>query len=533
MSISVQHLSYIHPDKEILFGDISFSIGDRQKVGLVGDNGSGKSTLLQIVGGLLHPSAGEIVNMSSLYYIPQHFGQYNNRSVAEALGIDVRLKALHLILEGNTSDENFTALADEWDIEERALSALREWGLEHIALSGKLSALSGGEKTRIFLSGIAIHKPDIVLMDEPTNHLDHTSRKKLYDMVSTFKGGLLIVSHDRTLLNLLPEIYELGRDSIEYYAGNYEFYKSEKEQKLHSLMEKLDEKEKELRLAKKMAREALERKQKHEVRGKKNNLKKGIGKMAMDTIQDKAEKSTSRLKDVHTNKMSGISESMTQIRASIPDARSMKVDFNTSSLHTGKILITACDVNFGYSEKLLWHPSLNFQIKSGERVLIRGGNGSGKSTLVQLLTGGLSPVQGVLDVADFSYVHLDQEYSIIDDNLTVLQQAQSFNRGLYEHEVKTILNRFLFSEGSWGKLCAKLSGGEKMKLALSCLMIGANTPDVFILDEPTNNIDIRNVEILTTTLKDYRGTVLLISHDEYFAEQIGIDYSIDLQLGKE
>lgn len=529
MSLIIKNLSYEHSNKEILFQNINFSIENGQKVGLVGNNGVGKSTLMKILNSELSPSSGEIIFSDRIYYIPQHFGQYNDLTVSQALQIDKKLDALGAITNGDASEENFTILDDDWTIEERASTALNMWGLDYISLSRSFDKLSGGEKTKVFLAGISIHEPDIILMDEPTNHLDFFWRQKLYDMIVNSRTTILIISHDRTLLNLLPEIYELSKDSMTYYAGNYDFFKTEKEQMINALQAQLEEKQKQLRIAKKTAIETAERKQKHEARGKKANIKKGVGKMAMDTFQDKAEKSATKLKDIHADKMNALSGDISSIRQAIPDIKAMKVDFNTSDLHAGKILVSAKDINFSYTDRALWCEPLNFQIKSGERIVLKGRNGSGKSTLLKLITNQLQPSTGNLNCADFKYIYLDQEYSLIKNNLTILEQIQQFNEGQFEdHEIKTILNRFLFSSDTWDKSCEKLSGGEKMKLALCCLMVGGNTPDMFILDEPTNNIDIRNVEILTATIKDYKGTILAVSHDEYFIEQIGIDYSIEL-----
>jgi len=528
MSIIVKNLSYIHADKESLFENISFSIDDGQKIGLVGNNGSGKSTLMKIINGIFTPSAGEITFSSKPYYLPQHFGQYNDMTVSEALGIDSKIKALQAILSGDASVDHFNILDDDWGIEEKSLAALSFWGLEHISLNQLFGELSGGEKTKVFLAGISIHEPDIILMDEPTNHLDYIWRGKLYEFINSSKKTFCIISHDRNLLNLLPEIYELSRNSITYYAGNYEFYKSEKENMLASLQSKLEEKQKQLRIAKKTAIETFERKQKHESRGKKANIKKGVGKMAMDTFQDKAEKSGTKLKDIHADKMNNLSNEISQVRRSIPDIKSMKIDFNTSSLHTGKILIDAKDINFGFNDDLLWKAPVTFQVKSGDRIVIKGKNGSGKTSLLKLITGDLKIKTGTLFLADMNYVYLDQEYSIIKNDITVLEQVQQYNYGWEDHEVKTILNRFLFPAETWDKLCNQLSGGEKMKLALCCLMISADTPDMIILDEPTNNIDIQNVEILTSTIRDFQGSILVVSHDEYFLSEIGIDRCIEL-----
>lgn len=518
----------MHSDKEMLFQNISFSIKEGQKAALIGNNGSGKSTLLQIISGDIPQSSGEVVCPSAPCFVPQHFGQYDRYSVAQVLRIDKKLEALYAILEGSVAEKHFAVLGEDWNIEERAREALAGWGLERIDFSQGMDTLSGGEKTKLFLAGIAIHAPEVILLDEPTNHLDDLGRIKLYDFIGTSPMTMLIVSHDRTLLNLISSIYELDKDGITSYGGNYEFYENQKEQIVNALSLKLEEKEKELRLARRIAREAAERKQKHEMRGEKSNAKKGIGKMAMDTFKDKAEKSRSKLKDVHSEKLASIAGSLTDLRAALPDLKPMKIDFNNSVLHTGKVLVSAQNIRFNYNTALLWQKPLSFQIKSGDRILIKGVNGTGKTTLLKLITGALQPSEGSLLRADFKYIYLDQEYTIIRNDLSVLEQVWQYSSGLQEHEIKIILNRFLFPFEVWGKLCGKLSGGEKMKLALCCLMVDVGAPDVFILDEPTNNIDIQNVEILTLTIKEYGGTLLVVSHDEYFVRQIGIDYAIVL-----
>ena len=529
MCISVHQLCYVHADKEPLFQNIDLTVNKGQRLALVGNNGSGKSTLLRILAGNLKPSSGEVVCASQPYYVPQHFGQFDHLTVAEALRVDGPIKALHAILAGDASVENFTRLNDDWSVEERCLSALAFWDLGHLQLSQPMRSLSGGEKTKVFLSGISVHTPEIILMDEPTNHLDASSRDKLYEMVRTGRSTLLVVSHDRMLLNLLPCICELERNGVTLYGGNYDFYRDQKELALIALQNQLDEKEKELRLARKIARETMERKNKANAHSDKTSFKKGISRMAVNTLKDKAEKSTVRLNDVHEEKIASLQSSVAELQNTIPDMRALQTNFNSSALHTGKILITAEQVNFGYTSSSLWPSPLDLRIRSGDRVHITGNNGSGKTTLVRLLLGELEPVVGTVTRADFSYLYIDQECSVIDPALTVFGQTERFNTGhKAEHELKSILNRYLFPYGTWDKPCACLSGGEKIRLLFCCLMIGNNTPDLFILDEPTNNLDIRSVEIITAAIKSYRGTVLLISHDLYFVKEIQINRSIKL-----
>ena len=541
MSISIQQISYIHPDKEVLFSDLNFAISKGQKLGLVGNNGCGKSTLLQIIAGQLSPSSGVIVRPDDLYYIPQHFGQYDSLTIAQALRIERKQQALHAILSGDASNENFVVLDDDWNIEERSIAALDLWGLGQFTLSYPMNLLSGGEKTRVFLAGMDIHHPSIILMDEPTNHLDSSGRQRLYDWVEKCRSTLLVVSHDRTLLNLLPEICELEKHQINYYGGNYEFYKEQKTLMQEALQQRIEEKEKALRIARKVARETAERRDKQNVRGEKNNIKKGVPRIVLNALQGKSEKSTSKLNNAHQEKAEKLTDERNQLRGSLSPTATLKTDFNSSSLHTGKILVTAKEINFGYHPnsdsndiqnngdfKLqLWQTPISFQLKSGDRLRIEGVNGSGKTTLLKLITGQLQPQEGNLTRMEFTYVYLNQEYSIIDDRNSILEQAYAFNnRNLPEHEIKIILNRYLFPASEWDKSCRKLSGGEKMRLAFCCLMISNNTPDMFILDEPTNNLDIQSIEIITATIKNYTGTVIAISHDDYFIQEIGIEQRI-------
>lgn len=530
MSIAIQQITYIHSDKEILFKDLSLTVNKGQKISLTGNNGSGKSTLLQIVAGQLEPSAGTIVRPDDLYYIPQHFGQFDHQTIAQALQVDKKIEALHAILQGDASVGNFDTLNDDWDIEERVQAALSAWGLDDKHPSHPMNLLSGGEKTRVFLAGMELHASSAVLLDEPTNHLDGRGRSRLYEFVKRTPSTLIVVSHDRTLLNLLTTTCELSKSCITCYGGNYEFYKEQKGIQQQAMQQQLEEKEKALRLARKTAREVAERKEKQNVRGEKASARKGVSRMMMDILKDRAEKSTTKLNDIHAEKVGKLTEEATGLRVSLSEVATLKTDFNASCLRRGKTLLTARDINYNYSgEPPLWASPLNFQLKSGDRVTIEGANGSGKTTLLKLIAGELLPTTGEWNRAAFRYVYLDQEYSVICNERSVFTQAEAFNtRHLPEHEVKIILNRYLFPASVWDKSCRKLSGGEKMRLAFCCLMISDNTPDVFILDEPTNNLDIQSIEIITRTIKNYTGTVLAVSHDSYFLREIGITTRLEL-----
>ena len=524
---TLQNISYKHNNSDLLFDNISFTVNNHEKIALIGANGIGKSTLLKIITGELQPSNGELRINSDPYYIPQIFGQYNHFTIAEALRVNHKLNALREILNGNVSEENLTVLNDDWTIEERCDNALKYWQLSDLDLAEKIENLSGGQKTKVFLAGILIHEPELVLLDEPSNHLDKATRELLYNFIVTTNSSLIIVSHDRKLLNLLPTVYELSKRGITIYGGNYDFYTSQKEIENHALNQDLQSKEKALRKAKEKERETLERQQKLDARGKKKQEKSGVARIMMNTLRNNAENSSSKLKSVHVEKIDGISKELREIRSALPDIDQMKFGFDDSGLHKGKILFKATDINFSYNDQLLWKNDLSLEITSGERIALNGLNGSGKTTLIKIILGKLSPKSGSVRIAENKAVYIDQDYSLITNELKVYDQAQQFNvAGLEEHEIKMRLNRFLFHKEYWDKPCGTLSGGEKMRLMLCCLTISNESSDIIILDEPTNNLDIQNVEILTAAINEYQGTLIVVSHDESFLEKINIEKAI-------
>ncbi|WP_229311226.1 ABC-F family ATP-binding cassette domain-containing protein [Larkinella soli] len=529
MSIVVNSLSYSHPDREVLFENLGLSVAAGEKAALVGNNGTGKSTLLQLIAGRLQPFGGEIILPEKPYFVPQHLGQYDNASVAGLLGVDRKLLALRAILDGDVSADPFTRLNDDWEIEDRVRAALAHWHLEHINPFQAMKSLSGGEKTKVFLAGILVHSPGVILLDEPSNHLDAESRESLYGFIRKTKATVLVVSHDRTLLNHLDTTLELSPGGIEVFGGNYEFYREQKEGKLNALQSQLDESEKTLKQARQKAREVAEQRRKQEARGQKQGQKQALPRIVAGNLKRQAEQSTAKLKDVHNEKIEEITDHLKQIRRQIQEHLVLSIDLRKSDLHRGKILIEAEEVNFSYGDRLLWPSPLSFQVRSGDRIRIEGRNGSGKTTLLHLMTGALPPSAGRMYVGNFQHVFIDQEYSILNGRHTVLEQVQQFNtRRLAEHDLKMLLHHYQFSREMWDRTCEGLSGGEKMKLTLCCLAVMNNTPDLLILDEPTNNLDLHSQEVLTSAVRNYSGSVLVISHDRYFINEVGIDATIAL-----
>lgn len=525
----IQNLSYTHPNKDLLFSNLNLILNNHEKVALIGNNGIGKSILLKIITKELLPSDGQLNVATTPYYIPQVFGQFNHLTIAQALGVDDKLNALRVILNGHATEDNYTILDDDWTIEERCNESLQYWKLPNLKLNQRMESLSGGQKTKVFLAGISLHQPELILMDEPSNHLDITGRELLYSFIQATKSALIVVSHDRKLLNILNTVFELSKQGIKVYGGNFEFYVEQKQIESNALSQDIQSKEKAFRRAKEKERETLERQHKLDSRGKVKQEKAGVSRIMMNTLRNKAENTTSKIRNIHNEKIDGISKELQDLRSSLADIDKMKFDFDKSLLHKGKVLFKADSIKLAYGEQTLWREELSLQITSGERIALAGVNGSGKTTLIKVILGELIPQCGTVFRVQNKAVYIDQDYSLIDNQLNIYEQAQSFNfSALLEHEIKTRLNRFLFTNGDWNKACVTLSGGERMRLMLCCLTINNQSPDLIVLDEPTNNLDIQNIEILTAAINAYQGTLIVVSHDEYFLDQINIERTVTL-----
>lgn len=529
MSIIASGISYRHSDCQLLFENVSLSVPDGGKVSLVGPNGAGKSTLLQILAGRLTPAAGSVAVSSRPCFIPQQAAP-DPRSVAELLGVADKLRALRAICAGSVDPLDFDTLGDDWDIGERCRAALDEWDLRNIAPETPAAALSGGERTKAMLAGWELRNPEVVLLDEPTNHLDRRARTKLCERIRRTRATLVVVSHDIALLNLLPTTCELTAGGIRLYGGNYDFYRERREAEERALAERIEAERTALRIARKRAREVCERQERRAAQGERERSHAGQARILVNARGAQAQNSAARLRERHDGIIADTQRRLAELRERQTLRDELKIDFDDADLHAGKRLIRAEGVNFGYGEEPLWPQPIDLEIRSGDRVHIAGDNGCGKTTLARLLLGELTPSAGRVERTVFSSVCLDQEYRVLDSPLTVAEMAERHNaQRLPDHEVKIRLDRALFPCETWDKPCRRLSGGERMRLLLCCMMLSDRIPDLMVLDEPTNNLDIGSLAILTDTIRNYRGTLLVVSHDDAFVREIGVTKTVELR----
>lgn len=531
--LQLHQLTYGYLNGNILFKQLDYSLAPGLS-GLTGPNGSGKSTLLQLMAGQLPAVKGRIESTEKPYYVPQHYGQFDHLTIAAVLQIEQPLKALKAILAGETTEKNFTDLGEQWDLEERLLKSFSQWELKAMSPDTPFGQLSGGMKTKVLLSGLSLHEPRCILLDEPTNHLDGSARALLYQFLQGFKGAALIVSHDRVLLDKMQSIVVLQNQELTTYGGNYQFYMEEVSRQKNALQQQLKSKSQSLKQAEELRRQVIQRKQKLDSRGKAKQEKAGLPTILQHSLKNKAENSSARLDASHGEKIDLLKSEVKSLREQDKQIAGMRLAISDSQLHRGKLLVQAEQLVFQYEGAAgpVWKTPLDFSLYSGARWVISGDNGSGKSTLMQLIQKVLEPTGGRIYAAASSLLQLDQHYQIIQPALSVMEQANLFKHPtILAHQVGIALTRFLFTPDFWDKPCSTLSGGERMRLALCCLSLKKEAPDLLLLDEPTNNLDLENLHILTEVVAAFKGTLLVTSHDPMFLQQIGITHALNLEQG--
>ena len=531
MSIVIKNLSYEHADKTPLFNQVNLVLNKGEKANLIGANGTGKSTLLKLIA---TASLSAIQLDGRAYYLPQlNNSQVSKQTIQEALQTDQKVKALHRILQGSIDEQDYVDLDDDWKIEDNIAQALHHWQLEGKDLSLPMDQLSGGQQMRVYFANIHIHQPDILLLDEPTNHIDQATRRLLFDFLQQYKGTVLLVSHDIELLNQQAITFEITSKGIQMYKGNYDFYKVQKQEELTALQHQIDVLSKDMRQVKTEQQKLLQKQQKAVGQNKRAEQKGGLPKIVVNMLKNAAENSSAKSTEVQAEKQQKIQGQLWDLKDQLEQIKPFHLSFNNSDLHENKVLFQIKDLNYQYeaTAEALWSTPLNLEIRSGERLLIEGDNGTGKSTLLQLLVGNLRPTTGHLERLTTRIAFLDQFYSILDHNKTIVEQAQQYNANLMdEASLKNTLFQYGFRPEQWSKPVAQLSGGECLRLTICCLNLSLSTLDVLILDEPSNNLDIVGLESLYQALKEYRGTIVFVSHDANLRKAIKPNRTIMMEI---
>ncbi|MEV5499056.1 ABC-F family ATP-binding cassette domain-containing protein [Nonomuraea fuscirosea] len=546
MSIVVDQVSFAWPDGTTVLNrlDAAFPAG---RTGLIGLNGSGKSTLLRLIAGELTPASGSVSVQGVAGYLPQNLPLGATRTVSDLLEISRTRAALHAIEAGDAAEENFAAVGDDWDVEERARAELDRLGLPHVGLDRTVGTLSGGETVMVALAARLLKRPDVLLLDEPTNNLDLDARRRLYDAVSAWQGVLLVVSHDRALLELADQIAELREGSVRMYGGNLTSYEEQVEAEQQAAERSVRTAEGEIRRRKREIADTAIKIDRGRRYGRKAFENKKVPKMAAGALKRKAQVSAGKQRALHAERLEEAHERLSEAEQAVRDDAEIRIELPGTEVPAGRTVLTLpleprpapaespadgrdADAGEGAGEGAGDGRDAGagggagdgdrraavletLVVRGPERIALVGPNGSGKTTLLKRIVahGAHVPVR-----------YLPQRLDLLDDRLSVVDNVRAVAPSASVNEVRARLARFLFRGERAERAAGTLSGGERFRATLAALLSAEPPPQLLLLDEPTNNLDMASVRQLAQALAAYRGALIVASHDLPFLEELGI-----------
>ena len=501
-------LACSHVDKKFndvpLFSDVTFHINEMERVALVGSNGAGKTTLLRIIAGELTADSGEITTAKdkTIGYLPQQLGYHSENSIYEEL-LEVKSEIVELDhsirnmekqmqhVSGKELEsllEKYHRLQTEFEAKEGYTCKSQIMGIINgLGFGGKdmdqcINTLSGGQRTRVALGKLLLLEPDLLILDEPTNHLDLPSIQWLENYLSNYKGGVLIVSHDRYFLDRIAEkVVEIEHGKAISFTGNYSAYAEKKEQLRHIQLKEYE----------------------NYIRNVKHQ-EEVIEKLRSFNREKSIKRAESREKML---------EKMTPVEKPVEAQKTMHFEL-TPEKTSGNDVLYVDDFSKSFGEKHLFE-HISFDIHRGERAAIIGKNGTGKTTLLKILCELEAADSGIAKLGtNVEIGYYDQEHNVLHDDKTIFDEIHDDYPDLNNTRIRNVLAAFLFTGDDVYKKISLLSGGEKGRVSLAKLML--SKANFLLLDEPTNHLDIESKEILEEALNQYTGTVLYVSHDRYF-----------------
>lgn len=501
-SVVLHDLSFSWPDGTPALDRVSGAFG-RGRTGLVGANGAGKSTLLRLVAGELAPTGGSVAVRGVVDHLAQRPAPAT--TVAELLGVAAALRALRAVEAGSTDPADFDAVGTGWDVEERAAAALAALGLPQ-DLDRPVATLSGGEGVLAALAGVRLRGAGVALLDEPTNNLDGEARERVYDVVRGWRGTLVVVSHDLALLELMDATAELRAGGLTTFGGPYSAYREWLATQQEAALQALRTAEQDLRRQERERARAEERMAHSRRKGRKDRADSRYPPIVLGARRDAAERSQGDRRTALDTRLASARDAVDLAGTAVRDDDAVHVDLPDPRVPRGRRLAV-----------LPGSDGRDVVVQGPERVALVGANGVGKTSLLRRVVPTLPARVGYLP-----------QRAELDDGATVLDTVRAASPGLAPAEVRNRLARLLVRGDMVDRPVGSLSGGERFRVALARLLLADPPPELLVLDEPTNDLDIPTVDQLVAALGAYRGGLLVVSHDGAFLDRLGLDTVVRL-----
>jgi ATPase subunit of ABC transporter with duplicated ATPase domains len=529
MSVVLSDLSFSWPNGRVILSGLTatFSPG---RTGLIGVNGSGKSTLLRLIAGELRPASGSVTVTGDIGYLPQNLTLDTEASVASLLGIASVRDAIRAIENGDASEAAFDAVGDDWDIEDRAREWLSRLGLSHVGLDDRVRRLSGGETIMTALAALFVRRPSVILLDEPTNNLDLDARRRLHAAVESWPGVMLIVSHDRALLEAMDQIADLSEGGLRMYGGNLTAHEAQLAAEQAAARRAVSAAAADVRREKRDLVSSETKQARRDRAGRQVAASGSLPRIVSYARKRSAQETAGQSRELHRERLGAAQSRLAEAEEAVRDDDTIRISLPGTAVPAGRTALTVRGLDGP------WHPvraaspaegpveaaSLaEFDVRGPERIALTGPNGAGKTTLLRAMAGA-AVLDGVAVRRSGAVGYLPQRLDVLDDSLTVLANVRAAAPAASVNEVRAGLARFLFRGARADQVVGTLSGGERFRAVLAALLLAQPPPQLLLLDEPTNSLDMASARQLSQALSCYQGALVVASHDVPFLRSIGI-----------
>ena len=512
--VTLNQLTYQFANGDVLFDGLDLRL-DCRPTGIVGRNGCGKSILARLIAGQLHATSGSLHRHGSVAYVAQEPSLTCGQTIAQAAGVARQLDALARLADGNADQQDLEEVAERWDIAERLRALLDDAGLPALAPHHRTDTLSGGQRARIALIGAFLSQADLLVLDEPTNHLDADGRRWLMTQLARWRGGLVVVSHDRTLLNSLERIVELSALGVQVFGGNYDAYVKQREVEHAAALSTYEQARTERSREQKRQQREHDSIQRHAARSRKNADTANVSRFERSKMKGAASEIMGHVRAAHQASKSTmdlqVREASTRLAAQDP----VLLPLPGTAVPSGRQVVTLVDA------QLPWLPvdspgsRLTLSLSGPVRVAVIGPNGCGKSTLLNMLAGHCLPVSGQC-LTHLPHAYLDQQLELLDPQRSILEQLNVLDTPLSEGAVRSRLAQLQLDARRVTVPAGRLSGGERLKAALAVAAWREHPAQLLLLDEPTNHLDLASVQALEQALQGFTGSIIAASHDVAF-----------------
>ncbi|MCH4902018.1 ATP-binding cassette domain-containing protein [Pseudomonas sp. B707] len=512
--VSLNQLGFQFANGETIFTALNLKF-DHTPTAIVGRNGVGKSVLARLIAGEWQPTSGSVTRTVATTYVAQSFVAAPGETVAESTGSAAILQALDRMNRGCGSVEDFDLIGEQWDLADRLRRLLDDAGLAEVAFTDETGNLSGGQQARIALIGAFLSQAPLLVLDEPTNHLDAPGRQWLMNLLERWHTGLIVVSHDRQLLDRMLRIVELSASGAIEFGGNYSAFREH--QRIHqaAAQARLDHARSERQRERIRLRREHDTIQRHAANSRRNAETANIASFEYVAIKGAAREIMGHVRQGHQARKSELDAQVREAYAKVQPEDSVLINLPGSAVPNNRQICSLVDARLPW----LSNGALSLTIHGPMRIAVSGPNGCGKSTLLKALAGELTPVDGTA-TTHVPFAFLDQQLAQLDDQRSITEQLMMQGTALTEGTLRSYLAHLQLDASRATAPCVSLSGGERLKAALALALWRTDPAQLLLLDEPTNHLDLPSVEAFERALQSFPGAIVAVSHDQDFLEAL-------------